>query len=191
MVKLDRITTRGGDGGETSLGDGTRLRKDAVRIACLGALDEANAAIGLLRSAKSGNAMTEDARIDPVLAHMQNDLFDIGADLAVPGTAGARLRITEAYSVWLEESLEAFNADLTPLQSFVVPGGTPAASYAHLARTIVRRAEREVVALAALEPINPHLVRALNRMSDLLFVLSRILNDHGTADVLWVPGGAI
>ena len=185
MVKLDRITTRGGDGGETSLGDGTRLRKDAIRITCLGALDEANAAIGLVRS-----YAIADARVDPVLARLQNDLFDIGADLAVPGTAGDRLRITEAYSLRLEENLALFNADLAPLQSFILPGGTRAASYAHLARTIVRRAEREVVALAAAEPVNPYLVRTLNRMSDLLFVLSRVLNDNGKADVLWVPGGA-
>jgi cob(I)alamin adenosyltransferase len=189
MVKLDRITTRGGDGGETSLGDGTRLRKDATRIACLGALDEANAALGLLRSCAPKDAWA-DARVDPVLAHMQNDLFDIGADLAVPGIADDRLRVTEAYSLWLEDSLALFNAGLAPLHSFVLPGGTLAASHAHLARTIVRRAEREVVSLAALEPLNPHLVRALNRMSDLLFVLSRVLNDNGKADVLWVPGGA-
>jgi cob(I)alamin adenosyltransferase len=184
MVKLDRITTRGGDGGETSLGDGTRLRKDSARIACLGALDEANAAIGLVR----GCAIA-DRRLDRVLAHIQNDLFDIGADLAVPGLAGDRLRITEAYSVWLEDSLAIFNAGLPPLRSFILPGGTVAASHAHLARTIIRRAEREVVALAALEPVNPHRVRALNRMSDLLFVLSRVLNNNGEADVLWVPGG--
>jgi cob(I)alamin adenosyltransferase len=184
MVKLDRIITRGGDGGETSLGDGTRLRKDAQRITCLGALDEANAAIGLLRTCDIA-----DPRIDPVLARMQNDLFDIGADLAVPGTAGERLRITEAYSLWIEESLALFNADIAPLQSFILPGGTAAAAHAHVARTIVRRAEREVVALAAEETVNPNMVRALNRQSDLLFVLSRVLNNHGQADVLWVPGG--
>lgn len=185
MVKLDRIMTRGGDGGETSLGDGTRLRKDARRVACLGTLDEANAAIGLLRTCDIA-----DPRVDPVLARMQNDLFDIGADLAVPGMAGDRLRVTEAYSLWLEESLALFNADLAPLRSFILPGGTVAASHAHVARTIVRRAEREVVALAAEDTVNPDVVRALNRLSDLLFVLSRVLNEHGQADVLWVPGGA-
>jgi len=184
MVKLDRIITRGGDGGKTSLGDGTRLRKDARRIACLGALDEANAAIGLLRTA--GPA---DPRVDPVLARMQNDLFDLGADLAVPGTSGERLRITEAYSLWLEESLAFFNADLAPLRSFILPGGRLAACHAHVARTIIRRAEREVVALAAEETVNPEILRVLNRMSDLLFVLSRVLNEKGQADVLWVPGG--
>jgi cob(I)alamin adenosyltransferase len=184
MVKLDRITTRGGDDGETSLGDGTRLRKDAARINCLGTLDEANAAIGVLRS-----CAIPDPRLDPVLARLQNDLFDLGADLAVPGLAGERLRITEAYSLRLEENLATLNAELAPLRSFILPGGTVAASHAHLARTIIRRAEREVVALAALEPVNPHLVRTLNRMSDLFFVISRVLNSNGQADILWVPGG--
>ena len=184
MVRLDRITTRGGDGGETSLGDGTRLRKDAPRIACLGALDEANAAIGLLRS-----CAIADPRIDPVLARLQNDLFDMGADLAVPGIGGEGLRITETYSLRLEESLAVLNADLAPLRSFVLPGGTTAAAFAHLARTILRRAECCVVALAAAEPVNPDLVRALNRMSDLMFVLARVLNDKGAADTLWKPGG--
>jgi cob(I)alamin adenosyltransferase len=181
MVKLDVITTRGGDGGETSLGDGRRVRKDALRVEAYGTVDEANAALGLLRL-----HTREDAESDAMLARIQNEMFDIGADLCVPGEAGARLRVTDAQSLRLEEEIAAMNAALPALRSFVLPGGTPAAAHAHLARTIVRRAERLAVALAAEEEVNPAVIRYLNRLSDHLFVLSRRLN--GGDDVLWVPG---
>jgi cob(I)alamin adenosyltransferase len=187
MVKLDVITTRGGDAGETSLGDGTRIRKDALRVEAMGAVDEANAALGLLRLHTDGEA-------DAMLARLQNDLFDLGADLCVPlgapGSGRARLRVTAAHCLRIEAEVAAMNAELPPLRSFVRPGGTPGAAAAHLARTLVRRAERAVVALAAAEAVNPDAVRYLNRASDHLFVLSRRLNGNGAGDVLWVPGGA-
>ncbi|WP_198376564.1 cob(I)yrinic acid a,c-diamide adenosyltransferase [Neoroseomonas rubea] len=181
MVKLDVITTRGGDGGETSLGDGRRVRKDALRVEAYGTVDEANAALGLVRL-----HTREDAQADAMLARIQNEMFDIGADLCVPGEAGARLRVTDAQSLRLEEEVAEMNAALPSLRSFVLPGGTPAAAHAHLARTIVRRAERLAVALAAEEEVNPAVIRYLNRLSDHLFVLSRRLNAGD--DVLWVPG---
>jgi cob(I)alamin adenosyltransferase len=180
-MRIDKIVTRGGDGGETSLGDGTRLRKDARRIEAIGAVDEANAAIGLLRLHAPGP-------VDAMLARIQNDLFDLGADLAVPGEAGDRLRLTDAPSARLEAEIAGLNARLAPLTSFVLPGGSPAASHAHLARTVARRAERCAVALAAEEAVNPAVVRFLNRLSDHLFVLGRHLNEDGARDVLWVPG---
>lgn len=183
MVRIDRVVTRGGDKGETSLGDGARVRKDDVRLTAMGAVDEANAAIGVLRAA--GLAPTADA----MLARVQNDLFDLGADLCVPGEGGDRLRLTDAPAVRLESEIVALNADLPPLRSFVLPGGTMTAAHAHVARTVVRRAEREVVRLAAERPVNPALVRYLNRLSDHLFVLARSLNGAGAGDVLWVPGG--
>lgn len=185
MVKLDVITTRGGDAGETSLGDGTRVRKDALRVEAYGTVDEANAAIGLVRLCLAG-----DATADAMLARIQNDLFDLGADLCVPGVGGDRLRITDAQAIRLEQELASMNAAIAPLRSFVLPGGSAGAAHAHLARTVTRRAERLVVALAAVEAINPAAVRYLNRLSDHLFVLSRRLNDNGAADVAWVPGGA-
>jgi cob(I)alamin adenosyltransferase len=182
MVKLDVITTRGGDRGETSLGDGTRVRKDASRIEAIGAVDEANAAVGLLRLHTVGE---EDAP----LARVQNGLFDLGADLCVPGEGGERrLRVGAAHVAALDSATAAMNAGLPPLTSFVLPGGTPGATAAHLARTAVRRAERAVVRLAAEEVVNPEALRYLNRLSDLLFVLSRRLNDNGARDVLWQPG---
>lgn len=185
MVKLDVITTRGGDQGETSLGDGTRLRKDALRVEAMGAVDEANAALGLLRIQTAG--LAEDA----MLARIQNDLFDLGADLCMPGPGGDdHLRVTIAQCLRLEQEVAAMNAELPALRSFVLPGGTPAAAAAHLARTLARRAERAVVALAAAEAVNPEAVRYLNRLSDHLFVLSRRLNGNGAGDVVWVPGGA-
>ncbi|MCS6890724.1 MAG: cob(I)yrinic acid a,c-diamide adenosyltransferase [Rhodovarius sp.] len=184
MVKLDVITTRGGDGGETSLGDGTRVRKDALRVAAYGTVDEANAAIGLLRLHLGG-----DAEADAMLARIQNDLFDLGADLCVPGTGGDRLRISAGQCARLEREIEAMRAVLPPLSSFVLPGGSAGAAHAHLARTIARRAERLVVALAAEEPVNPEALRYLNRLSDNLFVLARRLNGNGAQDVTWIPGG--
>lgn len=183
MVKIDRVVTRGGDGGETSLGDGARVGKDAPRVEAFGTVDEANAAIGLLRVHTGG-----DAEADAMLARIQNDLFDIGADLCVPGTGGQRLRLTTAATARLETEAAAMNAALPALTSFVLPGGTPPAAYAHLARTIVRRAERRVVALAHTETVNPEVIRYLNRLSDHLFVLGRRFNASAQADVLWVPG---
>ena len=183
MVRIDRVTTRGGDGGETSLGDGARLAKDAPRIEAIGAIDEANAAIGLLRLHCSGE-------LDAMLARIQNDLFDLGADLCVPGEGGDRLRLAIGKSARLEAEIAAMNATIAPLTSFILPGGSPAAAHAHLARTIVRRAERRLVALSHLEALNPTLIQYLNRLSDHLFVLGRALNNNGADDVLWVPGGA-
>ena len=183
MVKLDIITTRGGDAGETSLGDGARVRKDALRVEAYGTVDEANAAIGVLRLHTG-----EDAVADAMLARIQNDLFDIGADLCVPGEAGARLRVADTQSARLEAELAAMNGQMPALKSFVLPGGTAAAAAAHVARTVTRRAERLVVALAAEEEVNPAVIRYLNRLSDHLFVLARRLNGNGAGDVLWVPG---
>ena len=181
-VRIDRVVTRGGDGGMTSLGDGERLRKDTPRIEAMGTVDEANAAIGWLRIAVSSGA-------EAMLARIQNDLFDAGADLCVPqrpSDAGSgRLRLTDALSLRLEAEVMAMNAALPPLTSFILPGGTEAAARAHIARTVVRRAERCVVAV---EGLNPALQRYLNRLSDHLFVLSRVLNDNGASDILWKPG---
>ena len=181
MIRIDRIVTRGGDGGQTSLGDGTRVPKDALRVEAYGTVDEANATIGLLRLHTADNP-----EADAMLALIQNDLFDVGADLCVPSVAGERLRVTDAPSVRLEAEVVAMNAVLPPLTSFILPGGTPAAAHAHLARTVVRRAERLVVRLSHSEEVNPAVVRLLNRLSDHLFVLGRRLNPGG--DVQWVPG---
>ena len=182
MVRIDRVTTRGGDKGETSLGDGTRLAKDAPRVEAIGAVDEANATIGLMRLHCSGAA-------DAMLARIQNELFDLGADLCVPGEGCARLRLPESVAQRLEAEIAEMNASLPPLSSFILPGGAPAAAHAHLARTQVRRAERRLVTLAREEALNPNLVRYLNRLSDHLFVLGRVLNENGARDVLWSPGG--
>jgi cob(I)alamin adenosyltransferase len=181
MVRIDRVITRGGDGGDTSLGDGERVPKEAPRIEAIGAVDEANAVIGLLR-------LHADAEADAMLARIQNDLFDAGADLCVPGEDGDRLRLTNAPTARLEAEAAAMNTGLPGLTSFVLPGGTPAAAHAHLARTVVRRAERRVVALSRLEAVNGELIRYLNRLSDHLFVLSRRLNAGASGDVPWVPG---
>lgn len=181
-IRIDRVVTRGGDGGQTSLGDGARVRKDALRVEAFGTVDEANAAVGLLRL-----HARENPEADAMLARIQNDLFDAGADLCVPGEGGERLRLTDAPSARLESEIAAINAGLPPLGSFILPGGTAAAAHAHLARTIVRRAERQVVALAAQEAVNPALIRYLNRLSDHLFVLGRKLNGPA-GDVLWLPG---
>ena len=184
MVRLTRIYTRGGDGGETSLGDGSRVRKHALRVAAYGTVDEANAAIGIA-------CLHADAEADAMLGHIQNDLFDLGADLCTPegGRRGAgALRITAAQVERLEHEIDAMNAGLRPLDSFILPGGTAAAAHLHLARTVTRRAERLVSELAQAEPINPEALRYLNRLSDHLFVLGRRVNDNGARDVLWVPG---
>ncbi len=181
MVRIDRVVTRGGDTGETSLGDGTRVPKDALRVEAYGEVDEANAALGMLRLHADGEA-------DAMLGRIMNDLFDVGADLCVPGAAGERLRLTDAPSLRLEAEVAAMNAELPALTSFVLPGGTAGAAHAHLARTLVRRAERRVVALSHVEEVNPAVVRYLNRLSDHLFVLGRWLNGKGAGDLLWVPG---
>ena len=180
MVRIDRVVTRGGDGGMTSLGDGTRIAKTDPRIAAIGTVDEANATIGLLRT-----HLPAGSEPDVALGRIQNDLFDLGADLCVPGEGGDRLRLSDEQSLRLEREVEAMNAVLPPLRSFVLPGGSAGAAHAHLARTVVRRAEREVVAV---EGVNPAIVRYLNRLSDHLFVLARVLNDNGSTDVTWVPG---
>lgn len=181
MIRIDRVVTRGGDGGQTSLGDGTRVDKDDLRVEAYGTVDEANATIGLLRLHAAG-----DVEADAMLARIQNDLFDVGADLCVPGEAGLRLRVTDAPGARLEAEVLAMNEALPALTSFILPGGTPAAAHAHLARTVVRRAERRVVQLNRLQPVNPAVVRFLNRLSDHLFVLGRRLNTDG--DVQWTPG---
>jgi cob(I)alamin adenosyltransferase len=184
MVRLTRIYTRGGDKGETSLGDGSRVPKQALRVEAYGTVDEANAAIGLAR-------LHADAESDSMLARIQHDLFDLGADLCTPEEgrrAAGALRIVAAQVERLEREIDAINTGLRPLDSFILPGGTPAAAYLHLARTVTRRAERLVCALAAEEGVNPEAVKYLNRLSDHLFVLGRRLNDNGALDVLWQPG---
>jgi cob(I)alamin adenosyltransferase len=184
MVRLTRIYTRGGDKGQTSLGDGTRVAKQALRVEAYGTVDEANAAIGLVRLHTEGEA-------DGALARIQNDLFDLGADLCTPAMsrrATGALRIVAAQVKRLEAEIDVMNAGLQPLASFVLPGGSAAAAHLHLARTVARRAERLVCALAAVEKVNPEAVKYLNRLSDHLFVLGRRLNDNGARDVLWRPG---
>jgi cob(I)alamin adenosyltransferase len=184
MLRLDRIVTRGGDAGETSLADGSRLPKHHPRIQVLGALDETNTAIGALRV-----TVADRPEIDGLLSRIQNDLFDLGADLATPGTTRRGPQLTEDYLIKLEDAAKSMNETIEPLRSFVLPGGTEAATRAHLARTIARRAERDLVALAAAEPISPILIPYVNRLSDVMFILARLLNDNGKADILWIPGG--
>lgn len=177
MVRIDRVVTRGGDQGETSLGDGSRLSKADARIAALGAVDECNACIGVLRLHVSGDA-------DLMLARIQNDLFDVGADLCLPA-ANEKLRMGEAAIARLEQEVANMNAALPSLTSFVLPGGAPGAAYAHLARTVARRAERAVVEAGE---AGRGTQRYLNRLSDHLFVLARCLNGNSSSDVLWLPG---
>jgi cob(I)alamin adenosyltransferase len=184
MVRLTRIYTRGGDSGETSLGDGSRVPKHALRVAAYGTVDEANAAIGLARR-------HADAEADAMLGRIQNDLFDLGADLCTPqsGRRGAgALRVGAAQVERLEQEIDGMNAALRPLDSFILPGGSAAAAHLHLARTVTRRAERLVSELAQTESVSPEVLRYLNRLSDHLFVLGRRANDDGAHDVLWVPG---
>ncbi len=189
MVTLDRIYTRGGDGGETSLGDGNRVAKDSPRIAAIGAVDETNAVIGLARlhTAQPGAG----AEADAMLGRIQNDLFDLGADLATPDggrkSPGA-LRISDGQVERLEREIDSLNAHLAPLKSFILPGGTAAAAHLHLARTVARRAESRMVTLSRAEPLNPAALRYINRLSDHLFVLARHVNGRGEKDVLWTPG---
>ncbi len=186
MVYLSRIYTKAGDQGKTGLGDGTRVAKDHPRVAAYGAVDELNAALGVLLAEQPSFADAE------LIRSVQNDLFDVGADLCVPPTseesAGQRLRVKTEQAARLEAAIDRLNEPLTPLNSFVLPGGTSAAAWCHLARTVCRRAERDVVTLAHEEPVNPQVIVYLNRLSDLLFVLARACNDQGKGDVLWVPG---
>jgi len=184
VVKLTRIYTGGGDKGETSLGDGRRVAKHDLRVSAYGTVDEANACIGLARLHCGGE-------VDEILARAQNDLFDLGADLCRPQKDDPKkpsLRISTAQVDRLEAEIDRINADLDPLESFVLPGGTPAAAYLHLARTVTRRAERDATTLGEDEAVNPEALRYLNRLSDLLFVLARHVNDGGAKDVLWRPG---
>jgi cob(I)alamin adenosyltransferase len=180
MVRIDRVVTKGGDAGQTSLGDGSRVSKADPRIEAMGGVDEANASLGVLRT-HTRDRLTEDA----MLARIQNDLFDVGADLCVPGTAADRLRVTDAAVTRLENEVDTMNASLPSLTSFILPGGTDAAAFAHVARVAVRRAERMVIVV---RDVNPVVRRYLNRLSDHLFVMARVLNENAAADVLWVPG---
>lgn len=187
MVVLSKIYTRTGDGGHTALGDGTRVPKDAPRVTAYGSVDELNATLGLAR-------LHAEGAIAAGLARVQNDLFDLGADLCTPDlendatAAHPRLRIIPAQVARLETEIDAMNAALQPLRSFILPGGTPLAAHLHLCRTVCRRAERHTVTLAGSEAVNPEAVRYLNRLSDWLFVVGRVANDGGRADLLWVPG---
>ena len=194
MVKLNKIYTRTGDDGTTGLGTGERVRKDNLRVAAYGTVDETNAAIGMARL-----HVASDAELDARLGRIQNDLFDLGADLCIPdrgappawaGPDYQPLRITPAQVQRLEDEIDAMNERLPPLRSFVLPGGTPAAAALHLARTICRRAERHMAELASLpdEPVSDAALRYINRLSDYLFVASRHVNSAGNGDVLWVPG---
>jgi len=185
MVKLDKIYTRGGDKGETSLGDGRRVAKHDTRVAAYGTADETNAILGLARLHTSGDD-------DATLARIQNDLFDLGADLCTPHDgrrASGALRVTAEQVKRLEDEIDAMNAELAPLTSFILPGGLPAAAHLHHARTVIRRAERLMTELAATDEVNPEAVKYANRLSDHLFVMARWLNDKGATDVLWTPGG--
>lgn len=190
MVKLTKIYTRGGDKGETSLVGGKRVRKDSARIDAYGGVDEANSIIGIARLSTEGMA-------DDMLARIQNDMFDLGADLATPvkdETAPdftpdeMTLRVTDAQVTRLEDEIDRLNDELEPLTSFTLPGGSAASAYLHQARTVTRRAERHAITAAAEESLNPTAIKYLNRLSDHLFVLTRYLNDKGASDVLWVPG---
>ena len=188
MVVLSKIYTRTGDDGTTALGSGRRVAKFDLRVECYGTLDETNAAIGLARL-----HTRSDHALDAMIARIQNDLFDLGAELCYPDEskdARGRLSVSDAQVERLEGEIDTLNRELQPLRSFVLPGGTPAASFLHLARTVSRRAERLMVALASRpnEPVGDAALRYINRLSDFLFVAARYANDKGKSDVLWVPG---
>ena len=186
MVKLNKIYTRTGDDGTTGLVDGSRLPKHAARMEAIGAVDEANSALGLAVCALGESEHAAS------LIRIQNDLFDLGADLATPGedfTPGEMtLRMVDAQVAWLEGAIDAINAHLQPLTSFILPGGSEAAARVHVARASARRAERKVVAMAASDAVNPAALAYINRLSDYLFVLARAVNANGAQDILWVPG---
>jgi len=189
MVVLNKIYTRTGDAGLTALGTGERVPKQSARIAAYGTVDETNAVIGVARL----HVGAAHADVDAMLGRIQNDLFDLGADLTMPERAGGTrqpLRVSEAQVKRLEDEIDAMNADLKPLRSFVLPGGSAAAAHLHVARTVCRRAERCMVELASLpdEPVSAAALKYINRLSDLLFVASRYVNARGEGDVLWVPG---
>jgi cob(I)alamin adenosyltransferase len=184
MVTLSKIYTKTGDSGETGLGDGSRISKASQRISAIGAVDEANSAIGIAR-------LYAEDEMDAMLTRIQNDLFDLGADLCAPEDgrkAEGRLRMSGAQVERLEHEIDAMNEKLAPLTSFVLPGGTALAAHLHLARAITRRAEAAIVELSAREQINPEALRYANRLSDHLFVLARAANNAGMGDVLWIPG---
>ena len=184
MVTLSKIYTKTGDSGETGLGDGSRISKASARIVAIGAVDEANCAIGIAK-------LDAEDEMDAMLARIQNDLFDLGADLCAPEDgrkAGGRLRISGSQVERLEREIDAMNEKLDPLTSFILPGGTALAAHLHLARAIARRAEVAIVELAKAEQINPEALRYANRLSDHLFVMARTTNNAGMGDVLWVPG---
>jgi cob(I)alamin adenosyltransferase len=191
MVYLSRIYTKTGDQGQTGLGDGSRVAKDDARVAAYGTVDELNAVLGLLLSASP----PEHPELKDLLRSLQNDLFDVGADLCLPPAAeekpGQVLRVRPEQAQRLETAIDRYNADLAPLRTFVLPGGTSAAAWCHLARTVCRRAERDVVTLMRSAAVNPQVLIYLNRLSDLLFVLARVCNDNGRQDVLWVPGQSV
>ncbi|MEQ8807154.1 MAG: cob(I)yrinic acid a,c-diamide adenosyltransferase [Rhodospirillales bacterium] len=191
MVTLSKIYTRGGDAGETSLGSGDRRPKHDIRVAAYGTVDETNSVIGLARLYTGPAGADADAQADAMLSRIQNDLFDLGADLCTPEdgkrSEGA-LRIQASQVARLEAEIDAMNEDLEPLKSFILPGGRAAAAHLHHARTVARRAERLITELAGAEAVNAEAVKYVNRLSDHLFVLARRLNDGGRADVLWVPG---
>lgn len=186
MVKLNKIYTRTGDDGTTGLVDGSRCPKHAARMEAIGAVDEANSTIGLAVVALAGSDH------GAALVRIQNDLFDLGADLATPGTDFAPsemvLRTVQPQVDWLESAIDALNANIPPLTSFILPGGSEAAARTHIARATARRAERAMTALSAAEPVNPAALAYINRLSDFLFVLARAINAAGSGDVLWVPG---
>lgn len=183
MVKLNKIYTRTGDSGETSLVNGMRVSKHARRPSAFGEIDEANSVIGLARQHCGANSEADD-----MLARIQNDMFDLGADIATPETDQPALRITASQVTRLETEIDMMNAELAPLNSFILPGGSAASAWLHLARTVVRRAERHMTELAAEEVVNHAAMHYVNRLSDHLFVLARRLNDNGKTDVLWRPG---
>ncbi|HMN85959.1 MAG TPA: cob(I)yrinic acid a,c-diamide adenosyltransferase [Bauldia sp.] len=187
MVVLNKIYTRTGDDGTSALGTGERRSKADLRFEAIGTVDELNAAVGIARLRTAG----ERGGVDAMLARIQNDLFDLGADLAAPERPDRprpRLRVSGTQVERLEAEIDLLNADLAPLTSFVLPGGSPASAVLHLCRTVARRAERLMVALAAAEPVTPEALRYVNRLSDFFFVAARFMNDRGAADVLWVPG---
>jgi len=191
MVVLNRIYTRTGDDGTTALGSGARRKKYDLRVEAYGTVDEANAVIGLVRLHTAGDTGL-DAALDKALGRIQNDLFDVEADLclAEKGPGGARLTVTEAQVAWLEAEIDRLNAELEPLKSFILPGGNPASAYLHLARTVCRRAERIMAELKDKpgEGVSEPSLKYVNRLSDYLFVAGRYANDKGARDVLWAPG---
>ena len=187
MVKLNKIYTRTGDDGKTSLVGGGRVSKHAKRPAAYGEVDELNSVLGMARL--QCGADTANPNMDDQFARIQNDLFDLGADLATVDDMKPALRITAAQVSRLEKEIDEINDNLSALNSFILPGGTPLAAWLHLARTVARRAERQMTELATVEPVNEHAMQYINRLSDLLFVLARHANDGGKSDILWVPGG--